>query len=311
MQDNKTLVLFATYKITAGIMSEFKKMQNCGVECVLGINNTYQAVEDDKSGAVQIKTLFGVEAKCLLLYQKDLEDLGLHIDKNIGRTLWSNTDCWVYAARKYFKDFDFYWQIDYDCFLNAKNYQNFFDFYKKEATDLIVSHFRKENRDTKWDGVKDTSWAYDESVQWYGSLLCIARYSKNLADLLYQKRVEYKKIYENFKGKKLWLGGEFFTATEAMKNGFSVRSFTDDGHQIRIAQFDLNVERIFNTSDGKMYHPVKEVLNDKEDEALIKAYNKYKNKWWGFGLLKFLFYKVPRIKREFKQKKKKSSMTFQ
>lgn len=45
--ENKTLVLFCTYKITPAIMSEFAKMQNCGVECVLGINNSNHIVQDE------------------------------------------------------------------------------------------------------------------------------------------------------------------------------------------------------------------------------------------------------------------------
>lgn len=264
--NSKTLVLFCTYKITAGIMSEFKKMQNCGVQCVLGINNTYQAVDDDQSGAVQEKTLFGVRAKRLLLYQKELEDLGLLVEKNIGRSLWHSTDYWVYVARKYF-DFDYIWTIDYDCFLNAKDYSEFFALYKKEKADLIVSHFRKESRDSKWCWTANTGWAYDESVQWCASLFSLARYSKDLATLLYEKRLEYKKKFLAYKGKKQWLMCEFFTTTEAYKNGFSIKNFTEDGHQIRIAQFDLNAERIFTEPDGKIYHCVKENLQDFKSRA--------------------------------------------
>lgn len=47
---NKTLALFCTYKITPAIMSEFAKMQNCSVECVLGINNSNHIVQDDMCG---------------------------------------------------------------------------------------------------------------------------------------------------------------------------------------------------------------------------------------------------------------------
>lgn len=292
-------------------MSEFQKMQNCGVEAVLAINNTYKAVDDDKSGAVQDKTLFGVEAKCLLLYQKDLENLGLLIEKNIGHSLWLNTDYWVYVARKYF-DFDYIWTIDYDCFLNAKDYKEFFDFYKKERADLIVSHFRKENKDTKWQWCVNTNWAYDESVQWCGSLFALARYSKDLASLLYEKRLEYKEKFLAYKGKKQWLMCEFFTTTEAYKNGFLIKNFTEDGHQIRMAQFDLNTDRIFTQPNNKMYHPVKENLhgflakideplselikeNSEEDEKLalelcktnIQAYLYYRV---GFALMKRIRY---------------------
>ncbi|MBX7545842.1 hypothetical protein, partial [Helicobacter turcicus] len=258
----KHFVLFATYKVTPSIISEFKKMQDCGVKCVLGVHNTYGALEDDKSGAVQVKTLFGTEVTCLLLYEKDLKDMGLHIEANIGYTLWHSTDYWAYFAHKHFSDFDFYWEIDYDCFLNAPNYQKFFDFYDCCNEDFIVPNFRKIDKDTTWSWVKNTQWAYNDN-EWYGSLFGIARYSKKFILALYEKRVAYTKIYENYKDKKQWLMCEFFTATEAMKQGFSTRNFSQDGHQIRINPFDLNAERFFINPDNKIYHPIKEVASTK------------------------------------------------
>ena len=256
--NTRTLVLFATYKISQAILSEFEKMQNCGVECILGIHNTCGAVEDDQSGAIQIKNLFGVEAKCLLLYQKDLEDLGLHIERDVGYTLWHSTDYWVYFAKKHFPDFDFYWEIDYDCFLNAPNYKNFFEFYKHNNADFIVSNFRQEHKDSKWYWVPHTDWAYDDSIPRYGSLFAIARYSRAFIDILYQKRRDYTILYKNFTGKKQWLMCKYFTATEAMLHNFKVHNFTEEGHKIRIARWDLNTTRIFVKPDDKMYHPIKE-----------------------------------------------------
>ncbi|WP_290880102.1 hypothetical protein [Helicobacter sp.] len=91
---------------------------------MLGINNSNHIIQDEmRGGIIQIRIFYGIEVKCILLDLKVLQEANLYtFGENVGSTLWNSTDYWAYIARKYFPDFDFYWQIDYGCFLNALNY---------------------------------------------------------------------------------------------------------------------------------------------------------------------------------------------
>ncbi|WP_232364898.1 hypothetical protein [Campylobacter aviculae] len=271
---NKTLAMLNTYRITPAIISEFKKMQNSGVECVLIVNNTYNAIEDDGSGIVQEKELFGVKTKCVLVYEKTLKELGLHIEKDIGYTLWLCIDYLAYIGRLLFKNYDFYWSIDYDCFFNGKNYKPFFDFYSHKLEDLIVSHFRKEKQGNSWYWLANSDWVYPDDCLWYGSRFGITRYSGKLLDCLYKERVRHREVFlKSKKIKKRWLICEFFVASETIKNGFSAYNFSQDGHKILLQEIDLNSNRIFTEYDNKMYHPIKDDLLNRKLTPLQNQIN--------------------------------------
>ncbi|WP_300704102.1 hypothetical protein [uncultured Campylobacter sp.] len=54
----QTLAIMRTHKINYAIVSEFEKMQNCGVDTLLLINNSYGAVENDKSTKIKELEMF-------------------------------------------------------------------------------------------------------------------------------------------------------------------------------------------------------------------------------------------------------------
>ncbi|WP_300702730.1 hypothetical protein [uncultured Campylobacter sp.] len=59
----KTLAIMRTHKINEAIISEFAKMQNCGVDTLLLINNSYGAVENDKSTKIKELEMFALSAR--------------------------------------------------------------------------------------------------------------------------------------------------------------------------------------------------------------------------------------------------------
>ncbi|WP_297195194.1 hypothetical protein [uncultured Campylobacter sp.] len=256
----KTLAIMRTHKINEAIISEFAKMQNCGVDTLLLINNSYGAVENDKSTKIKELEMFGTKVKCLVLYQQDYIELGFYNFDDVGYNFWFNVTYGLFIAKQYFDSYDYYWYFDYDVFLNAPNYKDFFDFYKKDDADFIISHFRKESYDkTSWCWITNTQWAYyDSKVFLHGCLFSNERYSARFVNHIFEKYKEMTQKFQQFNGNKQWLHPEFMCATEAVKYGFKIRNFTDDGHYISLAPHyvDLN-NRLFLKPDNKMYHPCK------------------------------------------------------
>ena len=267
----QTLAIMRTHKINYAIVSEFEKMQNCGVDTLLLINNSYGAVEDDKQTKVQDREFFGVKVKCLIIYYEDLLSLGLYNLEHVAHNFWFNVHYLTFFAKKFFKGYDFYWNFDYDAFLNASDYKYFFDFYKKDDADFIVSHFRKESFNSPWFLSKDVQWAYDDDVL-HGSLYSIERYSARFLEHLFETTKKLSKKFLNYDGIKQWLHPEVLAATEAFKCGFKIRNFTDDGHVVTIPPYyiDLN-DRFFLKPDNKMYHPCKpDIVQDLLEKQELK-----------------------------------------
>ncbi|WP_281526693.1 hypothetical protein, partial [Campylobacter avium] len=282
----KTICFLRTHKINEAIISEFTKMQNCGVDCAIILDNTNNIVDDDKKERLKELEFYGVKASCVLLYYEDYIKLGFYNFDNVAYNFWFNVDYAVYIAKSYFEGYDYYWSLEYDCFLNAPNYKDFFDFYKKDDADFIISHFRKESLNGSWWPSHDISWAYDEKENLHGCLFSNERYSARFLEHLYEKRKEFSNKFLKYNGKKAWLHPEVMSATEAVKNGFKVRNYTDDGHYVNVpgggyeniingkkvilipGDINLNENRLFLKPDNKMYHPIKDDNTKSRDERI-------------------------------------------
>ncbi|WP_281526691.1 hypothetical protein [Campylobacter avium] len=257
----KTIAIFRTHEINEAIISEFAKMQNCGVDTLLLINNSFAKLPNYKNGKeIEEREFFGLRVKCLLLQQEDYVNLGFYNFEDIGYNFWFNVTYGLFiVANNFYKDYDFYWCFDWDVFLNAKDYKDFFEHYDKDESDFIISHFRKEDYDTTaWHILYDTQWAYDTKEFFHGCLCSIERYSLRFIKHLFIKYKEMTERFLNFNGQKQWIHPEVICATEAVKAGFKIKNFTEDGHVVHVPPHytDLN-NKIFLKPDGKMYHPVK------------------------------------------------------
>lgn len=257
----KTIAIFRTHEINEAIISEFAKMQNCGVDTLLLINNSFAKLPNYKNGKeIEEREFFGLRVKCLLLQQEDYVNLGFYNFEDIGYNFWFNVTYGLFiVANNFYKDYDFYWYFDWDVFLNAKDYKDFFEHYDKDDADFIISRFRKEDYDTTtWHILYDTQWAYDTKEFFHGCLCSIERYSLRFVKHLFIKYKEMTERFLNFNGQKQWIHPEVICATEAVKAGFKIKNFTEDGHVVDVPPHytDLN-NKIFLKPDGKMYHPVK------------------------------------------------------
>lgn len=260
----KTLAYMHTHIINECLISELRKIQkaqNDNLEVVLFINNADFVVKNNE--IVQECEFYGLKVKCLLCSENIINTLKLPLNAfykqnvSIGECFWFNCDYSFYIVRHYFKDFDFYWQIQYDVFYNDKDYNSFFSLYENNKCDLLITHFKKVSEDSEWCWKNHTEWIYNRS-EIYGCLWCVARMSANLIDALYLKRIEHHKIYQQAQQKEKcqWLLCELFVATECIKMGFSGDKLQND-EKLGLDEIDLNNTRLFETPDKYLYHPIK------------------------------------------------------
>ena len=302
----KTLAFMHTHIINEGLISELgkiKKAQNENLEVVLFINNAERLIKNPKNKVIQELEFYGLKVKCLLCDKKVIKALNLPLNAfyggsgNIGEVFWFNCDYSFYIMRHFFPDFDFYWQIQYDVFYNDRDYNSFFQTYKNDKNDLLITKFRKEKEDSQWGWINDTEWAYNRN-EIYGCLWTVSRMSANLIDALYKKRLEYGKIFailsqEKAQENRQWLLCEIFVATECKKMGFSAETLQNDKTTFG-TEIDLTTTRLFDKPDKCLYHPVKgNFLKRLEygSESKIREFEKLKELEHFRGFAKFYAHK--------------------
>lgn len=260
-----TLVFMRTHIITKGVLSEFQKLKNSHLEnCVLFIDNHTHFI-DAPSGYQKLKFLdYDEEFNCFLFDEEVFKSLDLPMfakrnkNKKLKNVMWYCADYAFYVMRKYYPDYKYYWQFDYDVFLNGKSYFTFFDKYKCDEADLIIANFRKVCDYDEWPWIKKVDWFYNTGIQKYASFFPVSRISAGAVDFLYSKRQEQKKLFfKLYKNKKYsWPNCEMFVPTELMNAGFACEALQD--HYLRFSpNYDLNEDRVFENPDNKIYHPVK------------------------------------------------------
>lgn len=280
---SKTLLFMRTHLITKGVISEFLKLKNSGVyDCVLFIDNHKQIIN------TSTEPLLSSEINCFVFDSDVFDSLNLPLyanknnNKKLSEVMWYCADYAFYAIRKYYTKYEYYWQFDYDVFLNGKSYEPFLNNYKENNKDLIIPYFRELTAfDANWP-IKDKSdWIY-KNVKKFGSFFPVSRLSANAIDYLYKKRLEHKAIFCNkiYKSKKnRWINCELFVPTE-LGNSKEFECECIDNQPLRFfPNYDLNEDRLFENPDNLIYHPVKgnyeeklELLNKKLKDAKFSLF---------------------------------------
>lgn len=254
-----------THIINDGVISELKKLkaaQNKNLEIAIFLDNSKNTLKDITKMPVQEVVLGGLKFKVLFCYDETLRAFKLPFNASfeqnvsIAESLWHNGDYSFYIMRHFFKDFEFYWHFDYDVFYNDTDYTSFFECYKHDKTDLIVSYFNKAPLNSDWEWINGTQWLYNED-EIYSCFYPAPRMSARLVDALYQKRLKHAEMLEKFSTQRnRWPNNELFTATECVKMGFSASALRSHD-KMNLDEIDLNTTRLFEKPDKCLYHPVK------------------------------------------------------
>lgn len=282
-----------THLITKGIISEFEKLNNStDLDCVLFIDNHKGClVNSVKENVICELEFFGKNVKCFIFNTEIFNQFNLPLyavkrnNKSLSQVMWHCADYAFYAVKKYFPNYDFYWQFDYDVFCNGNSYSFFFNKYSCNDKDLLIAKFGEVTLDSKWLWLSTSGWIY-EKVKKYHSFFPVSRLSSSAIDFLYKKRLEHKAIFSNISTSKKngWINCELFVPTELANNGFSCESI--DEHLRLEPAYDLNEDRIFENPDFRIYHPVKgnyesklSLLNEK-----IRKLEKFRLSLFGYRI---------------------------
>lgn len=254
----RTLLILSTYFVDETVISEFHKMKNTpNVDAIMAINNTNFKCEF--KSRVEDKILFGTSVRCFFFDSNLHEELNLSYHafngkKNFGGIMWQNGDYRFYYVRKFFPNYDYYWQFEYDVFCNAPTYAGFLSKFAENRADLLVNDFRAEKKNSDWCWAYGLDWIYDD-CEIYGSFFPAVRLSARAIDFLYQRRLEHVPIFQQADGDKRWIFCELFVPTELMNAGFSCEALNEP--HVHLNNFYLNDDRFFLAPDNQLYHPVK------------------------------------------------------
>ncbi len=265
--NRKTLLFISTHIINKAIINEYQKLsriKNC--DTILAIDNTTLKLPVSQNSTVTKQNFYETDIKCFLFDQKVNESLGLpmltaHTNKpEFKDVMWANADYRFIYVRKYFPNYDFYWQFDYDVYCNGNSYNSFLNKYQKNNDDLIICNFRPESHNSEWCWTHGVEWIY-KNQPLYGSFFPVCRLSGKAIDFLYKKRMLHLDTYkEKYSEENKWPSCELFVPTELMNNGFSCSSINDP--TIHLNCYNFNNERFFEKPDNKLYHPVKSNTDD-------------------------------------------------
>lgn len=276
---NKNLVFLSTHILTKGVISEYKKLLNIdGYDVVLAIDNTNLKLE--ANSRIAEFEFFDTKVKCFLFDENLSKELNLpffasgKIDQNFSAVMWYNSDYRFYYVKKFFPDYEYYWQIEYDVFCNGKSYEPFFKKYDNDNKDLLIINYQDSELNSEWCWTNNIEWIYDKNTKIKKSLFPISRLSNKAIDFLYNQRLKHKEIYKNNVNNN-WVFCELFVPTELFNNGFECGRICEPNIFLE-PEFDLNEDRIFETPDNLLYHPIKgnfiEKIQNYKNE--IKTLNK-------------------------------------
>lgn len=264
-----------THYINTAVVSEYNKLMSSlddSFHCILFIDN-HENIIHTKKNVVTLSLIINNLTVNAFLYSETVHKelkLPYYTDnpenQDFGNMMWYNSDYPLYAIRKYFPGYDYYWSFENDVFCNGNSYKPFFNNYKKDDSDLIISDYRDVSDEKDWYWQYNTDWCFEQN-RVYGCLFPVLRMSAKAVDFLYKKRLEHAKIFKKLltNSKKnltqehnnlRWIFCEAFTATELTNNGFKCRSL-EEPYIRYLPVYNLNVQRIFENPDFKLYHPVK------------------------------------------------------
>lgn len=275
------VILFKTHKINDAVIAELKKIKKSNYDYYLLCDNSknfFSSRSDTYFSEVIFK---GETIKSFIMGKNCFDSSKLPIIEqidpiNYGKIHWYNGDYCVYIFYDHLSIYRKYMLIEYDCFLNDYNYQEFADVNFNIDADFISYNITKCDYNGNWEWSHNIEWAFrrnlsqDSSLpQLYGTIFPVTVFSNQSIPLLKQKRIELGKIFINKKnnfnsGIWKWPFCEIFVPTTISILGMKCASLKKIGHLFSSSnEIDLSQIRIFENKDGLIYHPVKGIFNQK------------------------------------------------
>lgn len=205
---------------------------------------------DERNAAVEL----GGRPK-LRFDNNTLVRLGLFPHPSCG---WRCGDYFYYVARENKPNYDFYWLVESDVFINTGELTDVFDKLNASTADFLAPHLGP--RDRRWGWHRTVRQSYPEI---YGCVFPITRLSARAIDHLHAAR-RSAVIPQTPAAMNSWPNDEAFVATELHNHDFECREL---GHNV----VDTYTRDTLRTGtpwdravlsnrppDGRIYHPVRD-----------------------------------------------------
>ena len=261
----KTLVFLKTHFINDFVLNELGKMRACDTKnhkTVLFIDNHVNILNSEDNGKKVLK--FNKKKQdCFILDEELYKELNLpyyakHSDNLFfSKLMWYCCDYPFYLVRKYYPDYDYYWQIESDVFMNGENYKPFFQRFKNNTNDLLLTNYIEIDNFKPQDGSRQSDeWIYDDYKRGVGMFM-VVRMSKRAIDYCYKRRLEHAKVFEKAKEDSInkWVYCEYFAATECRKKGFTCASLGEENLRF-LPKFNIETD-VPKEPNWNLYHPIK------------------------------------------------------
>lgn len=263
---NNELIIFKTHLLDLHIINEYIKMRRYNYNCILFIDN-YKNIFPDHGYKIGKCKLFNKDILYFLNNKEDyiglsLPMLGMNTNPSHTEIMWHNCDYPLYVVRKYFPEFEYYWSVEYDCYMNGSDYSVFFEKFFNHYEDFLVTGYFKPKHG-EWSMMEKTDWIY-QHTEIYGCILPLLRISGSAIDFLYTKRLDHKIIFydaikqsDNIANIR-WINSEPFMATELTNNNYVCKKI--DTERIAFRPFfsePFYKEKLYLKPDNLIYHPIK------------------------------------------------------
>ena len=257
----KTLTFLKTHFVNDFILSEYKKMKACDNEnhkTLLFIDNHTNFLNTKLNGVQKLS--FGDDSvDCFILDEINYKETGLpyytndKFNKDFSSLMWYCCDYPLYIIRNQYPEYDYYWQIESDVYMNNDSYTAFYEKYENNNSDLIMALFKSINGSDK---IED-DWVYQGQLK-YSGIFPVVRISNKASDFCYKRRLELAKIFKKISDKKTywWTYCEYFVPTECTLNGFECEPLTEEFIRI-FPNYNLEKDILTESPNNKLYHPVK------------------------------------------------------
>ena len=269
------MAFITTHFINEHIINEWEKLNATpGIDAFLLIDNTKKRISNPSNLQYGELHVYGKKPK-VMLFDYDFH-CSLHLPlqmRRIGkeckdetmfpRFTWYRGDFRFNYARHIFPDYDYYWQIENDCYFNThgNNDAPFFEIWNDREEDVLGYAIRNvmEGDDNSWGFLgKGLKWLYGDRGIWK-IYYPIVRLSGRTIDMLEKDAVEVEKEFLALNNKKIsWPHCEEWTLSQAVKHGMTFAKINEHPSYVKFKPIIRDQKEIDIVGQfEKWHHPFK------------------------------------------------------
>lgn len=187
----------------------------------------------------------------------------------IDKLGWRCGDHCFYAAYQSDSNYDYYWLIENDVYVDTEALEKLLAESRCRGEDLLIHNFKPLPSNATW--AKHYQHYYDEPA--YGGFFPLVRLSNRAVGFLQSERINLAQRYD---GSRFYPNDEAFVCGRLANNGFSCGSI----NLTKLGKYNLTRKLEKHTEKGLLHHPVYDDMDEvvaKEKRFIRK--NFYRLRW--------------------------------